>query len=88
MTGLDMHFNHDPIWNKQNHYVTDLLTKEAELIIWEHNVSEPLFLMISHLAGHTGRNGDDLEVPDIKENDRLFGYIADKGRRLYAGMHT
>lgn len=50
-----------------------------------HNQSVPLFLYLSHLAGHTGKNGL-LEVKDPIAADRKYRYIANPKRRLYADI--
>ncbi|KAF2898704.1 hypothetical protein ILUMI_07479 [Ignelater luminosus] len=86
MTGMDMHSDLEPAWDTYGQYATHLFTKAAEKVIQTHNASQPMFLMLSHLAGHSGKNGSELEVPDIEENDRMFGYIADVKRRRYAGI--
>lgn len=51
-----------------------------------HNKKEPLFLFLSHLAGHSGKDSLELEVPNISENDRELSYIKDVDRRRYAGI--
>lgn len=69
-------------------YATDLFTQKTLDIIKKHsdNSLDPLFLILSHLAPHTGKDGTELEVSDIEENDAKFSYIEDKNRRLYAGL--
>ena len=69
----------------EGQYLTDVYTKEAVRTITSHgNPSTPLFLVISHLAPHTGAAGV-LEVRDEAENSKKFGHISDPARRLYAG---
>lgn len=80
-----MHHNDDPVWTTRGQYATDLITEKSEEVIRKHNESEPLFLIVSHLAVHTGKHGFDLEVKDVAENNRKFGYIQDERRRMYAG---
>ncbi|EDV97843.1 arylsulfatase B [Drosophila grimshawi] len=66
-------------------YVTDLLTNEAERIIREQPAKEqPLFLILSHLAPHTGNTNKPLQAPE--EELRKFTHIKDPNRRLYAAM--
>ncbi|KAF2898702.1 hypothetical protein ILUMI_07477 [Ignelater luminosus] len=86
MVGLDMHHNDEPVWDTRGQYATDLITEKSEEVIKGHNESKPLFLIVSHLAVHTGKGGVDLEVKDIAENNKKFGYIQDERRRMYAGM--
>ncbi|XP_072160938.1 arylsulfatase B [Bemisia tabaci] len=70
----------------EGQYLTDVYTKEAVRTITSHgNPSTPLFLVISHLAPHTGAAGV-LEVRDEAENSKKFGHISDPARRLYAGV--
>ncbi|KAF2881888.1 hypothetical protein ILUMI_24269 [Ignelater luminosus] len=86
MTGFDMHSDFEPAWDTYGQYATHLFTEIAEKMMRKHNVKEPMFLMLSHLAAHSGKNGTELEVPDDEENDRIFGYIDDVKRRRYAGI--
>lgn len=71
-------------------YLTEYLTDEAIGVIQSHNQSTPLYLQISHAAVHTaldakGQKAGILQVPNVEENDRMFSYIEDKDRRLFAG---
>lgn len=63
-----------------------MFTKKAENIINELGTDEPLFLMLSHLAGHTGADGFELGIENQTANDIEFSHIRDKRRRLYAGI--
>ena len=63
---------------------TDLFTEEGVDIISHHNVSEPLFLYLSHLAVHSGNPSSPLQAPTNVVNK--FSYIKDKNRRIFAGM--
>ncbi|XP_017958118.1 arylsulfatase B [Drosophila navojoa] len=66
-------------------YVTDLLTNEAERVIQETAAKQqPLFLMINHLAVHTGNDNDPLQVPE--EELQKFTHIKDPNHRKYAAM--
>jgi len=50
------------------------------------NHGKPMFLLVSHLAVHTGVPGPNvLEVSNKTHNDIRFNYIENKERRLYAG---
>ena len=64
-------------------YATDLFTEEAEHVIRNHNTEKPLFLLLSHLAVHTGNEDNPLEAPEDEVNK--FMYIKDPKRRKYAG---
>lgn len=64
-------------------YATELFTQEAERIIKEHNQRKPLFLLMSHLAVHTGNEDDPMQVPLEDEQKHL--HISNAKRRKYAG---
>lgn len=65
-------------------YITDLLTNEAERLIKETAAKQqPLFLMINHLAVHTGNDNDPLQAPE--EEVQKFRHIKDPNHRKYAG---
>nr|XP_018914561.1 PREDICTED: arylsulfatase B-like [Bemisia tabaci] len=67
-------------------YLTDVYTREAVDIIRNHSKSTaPLFLYISHLAGHAGDAGV-LEVRNETENAKKYSFISDPLRQLYAGV--
>lgn len=68
-------------------YATDIFTEEAQKVIEScKDQKNPMFLMVSHLAVHSGNPGPNLlEVSNKSLNDERFSYIEDKGRRLYAG---
>nr|CAH7742794.1 unnamed protein product [Callosobruchus chinensis] len=83
-TGFDLHHNFEPLWKYQGQYATDLFTKKSLNIIDKHNKDEPLFLLLAHLAAHTGKNGTELGVPNITEADEKYKYIDRKERRQYA----
>ncbi|XP_067647813.1 arylsulfatase B isoform X2 [Eurosta solidaginis] len=65
-------------------YVTDLFTREAERIILANNNTQPLLLIMSHLAVHTGNDEEPLQAP-VDEIEK-FQYIKDPNRRIYAAM--
>lgn len=88
--GLDMHNNFDPDYNTVSQYATDLFTNRATSIINGHDYKTPLFLLISHLAPHTGKYDEKygqtiLEERNTDEMNRVFGYIKDIKRRRYVG---
>lgn len=65
-------------------YVTDLFTKEAVNLIREHDVTKPLFMLLTHLAPHAGNEDNPMEAPDdVLEK---FSYIKDEQRRKLAAM--
>lgn len=68
-------------------YATDVFTEEAIKTIESSKEREnPMFLMISHLAVHSGNKGPHfLEVSNKTYNDIRFDYIKTESRRLYAG---
>lgn len=66
-------------------YATDLFTDEAIRIIKKHDeTKKPLFLMLNHLAPHTGNDYDPLQAP--KEETAKFSYIVDPNRQKLAAM--
>ncbi|XP_055385577.1 arylsulfatase B-like [Condylostylus longicornis] len=66
-------------------YATDLFTNEAIRIIENHGPGKkPLFLMVNHLAPHTGNENDPMQAPLSEINK--FQYIKDEKRRKYAAM--
>lgn len=68
-------------------YATNVFTEEARKVIEScKHQKNPMFLMVSHLAVHSGNPGPNLlEVSNKSLNDERFSYIEDKSRRLYAG---
>lgn len=70
-------------------YATDVFTEEAQNVIKACKHKEnPLFLMLSHLAVHSGNAGPNiLEVSNKTYNDIRFNYIENENRRLYAGKN-
>lgn len=72
-----------------NRYATDVFTEEAQNIIkLSKHKDKPMFLMVSHLAVHSGNAGPNLlEVSNKTLNNERFGYIKNEDRRLYAGKN-
>lgn len=65
-------------------YATELFTQEAVRVIENHNAAKPLFLLMSHLAVHTGNEDNPMEAP--AEEVEKFEHIKDPKRKVYAGM--
>ena len=83
-TGYDMRRNltvADDINPKP--YVTDLFTSEAVKVIANHDDEIPLFLVINHLAPHSGNEDNPMQAPQ-DEIDK-FQNIPDLKRRTLAG---
>lgn len=88
MSGKDARRGFDRAGDEMiNKYATDIFTEEAIKLIDSHKHQEkPMFLMVSHLAVHTGDPGPNLlEVSNKTYNDEQFKYIKNKDRRLFAG---
>lgn len=65
-------------------YATDLFTDEAIRIIKKHDpTKQPLFLMLNHLAPHSGNAYDLLQAPE--EEIEKFSHITSINRRKAAG---
>lgn len=86
--GFDLRDNLKPARSFRGKHATDLFTEKAIEVIKTRDKNVPFFLMVSHLAPHTGKNGTDLEVPDVPEAHRRFHYIKEEQRRLYAGEYS
>lgn len=65
-------------------YVTEILTNASIRLINEHDTDKPLFLMLNHLAPHSGNENDPLQAPNKKYVEK-FSHIKDLKRRTYAG---
>lgn len=88
MSGKDARRGFEKVGNEMtDRYATEIFTEESQKVIEsckQHN--KPMFLMISHLAVHTGDPGPNiLEVSNKTQNDIRFNYIENKSRQLYAG---
>lgn len=82
MSGVDLHDEFEPVTSGK--YATELFTQKSAEILKRHDKNQPLFLMISHLAPHSGHR-DTLEVPNKEEELQKYSYIKEEQRRLYAG---
>ncbi|CAB3235666.1 unnamed protein product [Arctia plantaginis] len=65
-------------------YATDIFTKEAVRLIKSHNESDPMFLMVSHSAVHSGNPSEFIRAPD--ELVQNFSNIEDYQRRKFAAV--
>ncbi|XKL69126.1 hypothetical protein PGB90_006895 [Kerria lacca] len=84
--GIDAHRDLSPAGAEfYRKYLTDVFTEEAVRIIKNHDRNHPLFLEISHAAVHAIKN-NILQVRNVDENNRKFGYIKNEHRRLFAGI--
>jgi arylsulfatase B len=82
--GHDFRRNLEMAMDVKGKYATEIFTNEAVNLIHNHDVDEPLFLLLTHLAPHTGNEDQPMEAPaDVLEK---FDYIRDKKRRTLAGM--
>lgn len=86
MNGGDWRRNEEVDWDgSKGEYATDTITRYAVDVIERHaDASKPLFLMISHLAPHTGNRDRPMQAPE--EYVQRFAYIKDEKRRMYAAM--
>lgn len=90
MSGKDARRGFEKAGNEMvDRYATDVFTEEAHKVIESCKLQErPMFLMISHLAVHTGDPGPNiLEVSNKTHNNIKFNYIKNEERRLYAGKN-
>ncbi|XP_018562425.1 arylsulfatase B-like [Anoplophora glabripennis] len=85
-TGFDLHHNLLPQYQFAGRYATELFANQSLEIIDRHNTDEPLFLLVTHLAAHTGRNGTELGVPNITRTNQIYNYIRVPQRRRYADV--
>lgn len=88
MSGKDARRGFEKVGNEMtDRYATEIFTEEAQKVIeTSKQQKKPMFLMVSHLAVHTGNPGPNiLEVSNQTQNNIRFSYIENKKRRLYAG---
>ncbi|XP_044731215.1 arylsulfatase B-like [Chrysoperla carnea] len=83
-TGFDMRRNKKTAWEDAGQYATDFFTNEAVKLINNQDKNRPMFMVLSHLAGHTGNGPKFLEAPQDTINK--LNYVVDAGRRTYAAM--
>jgi len=77
--GLDWHRNGKAV--REEGYTTNLMAREAERLIGEHDRSQPLFLYVAFNAPHT-----PLQAPE--EYLKRYEHIKAPKRRKYAAMVT
>lgn len=82
--GYDMRRNLEMMNDVKGKYATDLFTNEAVNLIHDHDVSQPLFLLLTHLAPHAGNEDKPMEAPE--EIIKKFEYIKDEKRKTLAAM--
>uniref|UniRef100_A0A2M3Z254 Putative arylsulfatase b n=1 Tax=Anopheles braziliensis TaxID=58242 RepID=A0A2M3Z254_9DIPT len=82
--GLDMRRNTAVNYDARGTYATDLFTAEATRLIRTHNTTDPLFLVLTHLAPHTGNEDDPMQAPE--DEIVKFTHIKDPKRRTLAAM--
>ncbi|XP_068142790.1 arylsulfatase B isoform X1 [Drosophila tropicalis] len=82
--GVDFRRDLDPCPQDNGTYATDAFTAEAKRVIEQHDKSRPLFMVLSHLAVHTGNEDNPMQAPE--EEVAKFAHISDPKRRTYAGM--
>lgn len=82
--GYDFRRNLDITYEGQGIYATEYFTEEAVKVINNHSKKGPLFLLMSHLAVHTGNEDNPMQAPQEEVNK--FTHITDPKRRIYAAM--
>lgn len=85
-SGFDLRRDKAPSWESVGGYATDVFTEYAVNTIQNHELGTPLFMMVSHLAVHSGNEGKPLEAPQDAINK--LKHIVDANRRTYAAMVT
>lgn len=96
--GLDWRRDTKLLWAEQGQYSTQLMTREAERIVREHDPSRPLFMYLAY----QGRNQSLGTCPVLRrfstptavhnpwsapeEYIRQYPYITNTTRRVYAGV--
>ncbi|XP_078052451.1 arylsulfatase I isoform X2 [Augochlora pura] len=79
--GFDTHFGY---WNGLQDYFTHIAQETTVKLIKEHDVNQPMFLYLAHLAPHKGNQNQLLRAPD--EEISKFAYIVDPERRVQAAV--
>ncbi|XP_055526842.1 arylsulfatase B-like [Wyeomyia smithii] len=82
--GLDIRRDLEVDYTVNGTYATDLFNSEAVRIVKDHNRTDPLFLVLTHLAPHAGNEDDPLQAPE--EDVQRFSYIKNENRRVLAAM--
>ncbi|XP_022920197.2 arylsulfatase J-like [Onthophagus taurus] len=84
MTGFDFRDNFRVDRKSKGEYATDLFTNRAIKIINDHDYRKPMFLMVNHVAVHTGKvvgHQGIVEERNTTSMNKNFGYIKDVNRR-------
>lgn len=85
--GYDMrnysHGNLDVVKNISPKYATELFTEEAVKSIKNHDKSNPLFLLVNHLAPHAANQDKPMQAKS--EDIDKFSHIENIQRRTLAG---
>lgn len=79
-----MRQNRSVHWATKGQYATELFTDQAVQQINNHDKNVPLFMLVTHLAPHTGNEYDPMQAPE--DEIKKFAYIKDTKRRTYAAM--
>ncbi|XP_039487630.1 arylsulfatase B [Drosophila santomea] len=85
--GHDFRDNLKSTHDQVGRYITDVLTDAAVKEIEDHgskNSSQPLFLLLNHLAPHAANDDNPMQAP--AEEVSRFEYIGNKTHRYYAAM--
>ncbi|CAB3238845.1 unnamed protein product [Arctia plantaginis] len=83
VSGYTLFKNLTPAWDVEG-YITDVYTSHAVSVIQQHDVTAPLFLMVSHNAVHSSNDASLLQAPP--EDVRKMRHIEMASRRLFAAM--
>lgn len=86
MQGYDMRDGMHVDWDADGIYSTDYFTEKAIRAINSNEPDKPLFLLMSHLAAHSGNPSGGLKAPD--DVMQRLDYIDDIDRRRLAGVVT
>ncbi|KAH7962528.1 hypothetical protein HPB52_016706 [Rhipicephalus sanguineus] len=81
--GHDFWCNKEPLFTDIGTYSTTLFTRRAEYIINNNRRCQPLFLVMSYQATHSGIL-KAFQAP--QENIAKFSYIGEENRTIFAGM--
>lgn len=70
--------------NEWGNYTTDMFTDVAVTKILSHDKSQPLFLMVSHLAVHSANSMAPLQAPE--EEQQKYQDVKHAQRKMYLAM--
>uniref|UniRef100_A0A336MNQ6 CSON003548 protein n=1 Tax=Culicoides sonorensis TaxID=179676 RepID=A0A336MNQ6_CULSO len=84
--GYDMRRGMNVARDLHGKYTTDIITDESIKIIKNHNLSNPLFLYIPHMAVHSVHHYNPLPAPDEVVDE--MKHIEDYKRRRFAAILT